>query len=92
MITTINTLKTVRDRWLGAGRDPTLLNNAVTVLDAAIANTDVVHALGPRFAVRSLGTDNGKQAQIYGIYADGELLLRYELQENPRDADVMILP
>jgi hypothetical protein len=92
VITTINTLTAARDRWLGAGRDPDLLNDAVRALDAATANTDVVQLLiGPRFSIRNLGTDNRQKAQIYGIFADGELLLKYELQETPSDADVVIL-
>jgi hypothetical protein len=93
VITTINTLKAARDRWLGAGHDPDLLNDAVCALDAATANTDVVQLLiGPRFAVRNLGTDNRQRAGIYGIFADGELMLKYELRENHSDADVAILP
>jgi hypothetical protein len=93
MITTISTLKSARDRWLGAGRDPRLLDGAVTALHAATTNTDVVKSLGSRYAVRSLGDASGRgRQQIYGIYADGELLLKYALHEVPPDADVEILP
>jgi hypothetical protein len=93
VITTISTLKAARDRWLGAGHDPGLLNYAVCALDAATANTDVVQSLiGPRFSLRNLGSDNQQKAQIYGIFADGEFMLKYELQETPPDADVVILP
>jgi len=91
MITTVSTLREARDRWLGAGRDPRLLNMAVTALDAAATNADVVNLLSPRYVIRSLQGTNGDRGQAYEIYADGELLLKYELTEVPPDADVEIL-
>ena len=92
MITTIPTLKRARDRWLGAGRDPRLLDDAISALDSAVTNVDAIRTLGPRYAVKNLGSTRGERPGIYGIYADGELMLKYELRENPADADIEILP
>lgn len=92
MITTVNTLRGAVDRWLRAGGNPDLANNAVAALDGAFTNTDVVNSLGRQYVIRSLGDANGDQTYVYGIYADGELLLKYKLKETPTDADVEVLP
>ena len=92
MITTIVTLREAANRWRAAGRDPQLLDAAVTVLDAATTNSDVFNLLnGPRYIIRTLRGADEDRRQAYSIYADGELLLQYELTEVPPDADVEIL-
>jgi len=91
MITTIDALREARDRWLGAGGDPQLLNMAVTALDSATTNTDVFKLRAARYVIRNLQGAGGDHTQAYGIYADGALLLKYELTEVPPDADVEIL-
>ena len=91
MITTIAPLKSARDRWLASGKDPKLLDMAVTALDAATVNTDVVRALGPGYVVKRLGSRNGPPSPVYGIYVGEHLMLKYQLHELGAEADVEVV-
>jgi hypothetical protein len=79
MITSVAGLQKARSRWLGAGKDPKLFDTAVTALDCATTNIDVVKALpSPTFSVRTMRTMKGAGVQhpeTWRIYANGELLL-----------------
>lgn len=93
MITSVASLQAARSRWLRAGQDPRLFDTAVTVLDCATTNIDVVKALkSPTFAVRTAEANGVRQAETWQIYANGELMLDYQLQEASADADVTLLP
>lgn len=93
MITSVENLERVRARWLGAGRDRKLFDQVIAVLDCATANSDVKNALRPpTYAIRSVGPAHSGPTDVAGIFAGGELMLKYKLEEVADDADVVILP
>jgi hypothetical protein len=91
MITSVGGLKWARDRWLSAGRDPSLFDIAINVLHAATTNIDVLRALpAPPFTVRTVhGADD--HPELWRIYANGDAMLDYELREAAADADVTVM-
>ncbi len=93
MITSVAGLQKARSRWLRAGQDPKLFDTAVTVLDCATTNVAVVKALtSPTFSVRTAEGAGARQAEVWRIYANGELMLDYQLREEAADADVTVIP
>jgi len=89
MITSLVGLQRARARWLGAGRDPELFDLAVNVLECATTNLDVRQALSPpTYCISNRGgTDSGRN-DVWGIYANGELMLEYRLLEVSYSTDV----
>jgi len=89
LITTAATLERARVRWKMLRPGDRAFHLAVSVLDAAICQSDVVFALNlPNFFVKRL---NGNP-DVYEILTNNEVILGYRLIELSADAEVEILP
>ena len=92
MITSVSGLQKARARWLSAGKDPKLFDTAVSALDSATTNVDVIRLLPPpTFSVRAINGSTATQADVWQIFVNGDLMLGYELQEASSDADVTVI-